>query len=452
MYAIVDIETTGGHAISNGITEIAIIIYDGITEVSRYETLVNPEKPIPIYIRALTGITQEMVNAAPVFKEIAPEVYNLLRDKIFIAHNVNFDYSFLKHHLNKSGFDLNCKKICTVRLGRKIFPGLPSYSLGKLCSSLGVQIVNRHRALGDADATTRLFSLMLSEDKEGHLQQFLNPRSREQLLPPNLPKERVSCLPDKPGVYYFHDEKGKVIYIGKAKSLKRRVISHFSNNSAGQRKQDFLRKIFNITYEVCGTELIAFILEAVEIKRIWPKYNQSLKRFEQVYGLFTFEDQNGYLRLAIDKRNKFSTPLYTFNQLIEGYSLLRGLVIEHGLCPKLCFLQKSSEVCLCSQCKDDCRGEETRESYNAKVINALNQLKQRMPSFALTDAGRSKGEKSWILIDQGRFYGMGYLPETVQIENLNDLKNHLTPYLSNDYIRNMVCNHVSRYPEKKFEA
>jgi DNA polymerase III subunit epsilon len=452
MYAIVDIETTGGHAISNGITEIAIIIYDGITEVSRYETLVNPEKPIPIYIRALTGITQEMVNAAPVFNDIAHEVYNLLRDKIFIAHNVNFDYSFLKHHLNKSGFDLNCKKICTVRLGRKIFPGLPSYSLGKLCSSLGVQIISRHRALGDADATTRLFSLMLSEDKEGHLQQFLNPRSREQLLPPNLPKERVSSLPDKPGIYYFHDEKGKVIYIGKAKSLKRRVISHFSNNSAGQRKQDFLRKIFNITYEVCGTELIAFILEAVEIKRIWPKYNQSLKRFEQVYGLFTFEDQKGYLRLAIDKRNKFSTPLYTFNQLIEGYNLLRGLMIEHGLCPKLCFLQKSSEACICSQCKEDCSGEETKESYNAKVINALNQLKQRMPSFALTDAGRTNGEKSWILIEQGRFYGMGYLPETVQIENLNDLKMHLTPYLSNDYIRNLVCNHVSRYPEKKFEA
>ena len=136
MYAIVDIETTGGHASSNGITEIAIIIHDGVTEVSRFETLVNPEKPIPIYVRALTGITDEMVRAAPLFKDIAPQVYTLLHDKIFIAHNVNFDYSFLKHHLAICGFNLNCKKVCTVRLGRKVFPGLPSYSLGKFCGSL----------------------------------------------------------------------------------------------------------------------------------------------------------------------------------------------------------------------------------------------------------------------------------------------------------------------------
>ena len=177
MYAIVDIETTGGHAASNGITEIAIILYDGVTEISRFETLVNPEQSIPLYIRALTGITEEMVETAPLFKDIAPRIYELLNEKIFIAHNVNFDYSFLKYHLGKCGFDLNSKKVCTVRLGRKVFPGLPSYSLGKFCNSLGIQIVNRHRALGDADATIRLFSMMLTADKEGHLHNFLNPRS-----------------------------------------------------------------------------------------------------------------------------------------------------------------------------------------------------------------------------------------------------------------------------------
>lgn len=451
MYAIVDIETTGGHASSNGITEIAIIIYDGFTEVSKFETLVNPEMPIPIYIRALTGITDEMVKSAPVFKDIAGEIFQLLHDKIFIAHNVNFDYSFLKYHLNKCGFNLNCKKVCTVRLGRKVFPGLPSYSLGRLCNSMGVQIINRHRALGDAHATTRLFSMMLSEDKEGHLQSFLNPRSKEQLLPPNLPKEKVSALPDKPGVYYFHDEKGKVIYIGKAKSLKRRVISHFSNNNAGKRKQDFLREIFNITYEVCGTELIAFILEAIEIKRIWPKHNQSLKRFEQVYGLFAFEDQRGFLRLAVDKRSKFNAPLYTFNLLIEGYNLLRGLMMEHRLCPKLCFLQKSYENCSYSDCSGACRGQENREAYNSRVVDAINQLKLKMPSYALADKGRADNEKSWILIENGWFYGMGYLSNNLNIQNIDDLKPYLTPYSSNDYIKNLVHNHACKFPEKKIE-
>lgn len=451
MYAIVDIETTGGHAASNGITEIAIIIFDGVAEVSRFETLVNPEKSIPIYIRALTGITDEMVNMAPLFKDIAPKLFELLNGKIFIAHNVNFDYSFLKYHLSKCGFELNCKKVCTVRLGRKVFPGLPSYSLGRFCSSLGVQIINRHRALGDAGATTQIFSMMLAADKEGHLQEFLNPRSKEQLLPPNLPKEKISSLPDKPGVYYFHNEKGKIVYIGKAKNLKRRVLSHFSNNSATKRKQDFLREIHDISYKLCGTELMAFIFEAIEIKRVWPKHNHSLKRFEQVYGLFTFEDQLGYLRLAIDKRNRFSHALYTFNLLTEGYNLLRALIQEHKLCPKLCFLQKSAAACGHSECNGACRGEETPESYNPRVYQALNQLKITMPSFAFSDDGREENERSWILIERGRFYGMGYLSDTVNVESIEDLKPHLTPCLSNDYIKNLVLTHALKFPEKMLQ-
>ena len=450
MYAIVDIETTGGHASSNGITEIAIIIHDGVTEVSRFETLVNPEKPIPIYVRALTGITDEMVSAAPLFKDIAPQVYTLLHDKIFIAHSVNFDYSFLKHHLAICGFNLNCKKVCTVRLGRKVFPGLPSYSLGKFCGSLGIQIINRHRALGDAEAATSLFSLMIVEDKEGHLQSFLNPRSREQLLPPNLAKEKVDALPEKPGVYYFRNEKGKIIYIGKAKNLKHRVISHFSNNSVKKRKQDFLREIFDVTYEVCGTELMAFILEAMEIKRVWPKHNQSLKRYEQVYGMFVFEDQRGYLRLAIDKRNKSNTSLYSFNMLAEGYSLLRTLISDYSLCPRLCFLQKSADTCCHAHCKGACRGQENIDSYNSRVLQAVNQLKVTMPSFAIKDDGRMENETGWILIEEGRFYGMGYLPDHLAIHSINDLKPHLTPYSANDYVKNLVYSHAEKYPEKKF--
>ncbi|HXI00903.1 MAG TPA: exonuclease domain-containing protein [Sphingobacteriaceae bacterium] len=450
MYAIVDIETTGGHASSNGISEIAIVIYNGMHEVFRFESLINPERTIPIYITALTGITNEMVDDAPIFKDIAPQIYDLLNGKIFVAHNVNFDYSFLKHHLSLCGFDLNCNKVCTVRLGRKIFPGLPSYSLGKLCRALDIPIINRHRALGDADATARLFYLMLNNDKENHLQKSLNSRSKEQLLPPNLPKEKVFALPDRPGVYYFHDKKDKVIYIGKAKSLKKRVVSHFSNNNAGKKKQEFLREIYNITYEVCGTELFAFILEALEIKRIWPKYNQSLKRFEQAYGLFMYEDQRGLLRLAIDKRNKFSSYLFSFNLLSEGYSLLRKLVLEYQLCPNLCFTKKSIANCDLLQCRGVCIKKESQEVYNLRVIAALENLKMQMPSFALTDDGRFSYEKSWILIERGHVYGIGYLTNNIIINKLDDLKNHLTPCLPNNYIKTLVHNYASRFPDKKF--
>jgi DNA polymerase-3 subunit epsilon len=157
MYAIVDIETTGGHANSNGITEIAIYIFDGDKVVDEFVSLVNPQYPIPPFLESYTGITNQMVQRAPKFNQIAPKVFELLKDNIFIAHNVNFDYSFIHYQLQQNGFDLNTDKLCTVRLSRKVFPGYKSYSLGNICGALGIPVHNRHRAAGDAIATVKLF-------------------------------------------------------------------------------------------------------------------------------------------------------------------------------------------------------------------------------------------------------------------------------------------------------
>ncbi|HTF31083.1 MAG TPA: 3'-5' exonuclease, partial [Flavitalea sp.] len=156
MYAIVDIETTGGYAANNDITEVAIVLHNGNSVVDRYETLIKPARPIPYYIQVLTGITPEMVENAPSFEDVAEDIFDKLKDCIFIAHNVNFDYSFVKHHLQLCGFELSTPKLCTVRLCRKVFPGLLSYSLGKLCRHFNIVIENRHRAGGDADATVTL--------------------------------------------------------------------------------------------------------------------------------------------------------------------------------------------------------------------------------------------------------------------------------------------------------
>lgn len=451
MYAIVDIETTGGHASANALTEIAIVIHDGQDIVSRFETLINPKIPIPIYIKALTGITDEMVNAAPAFDQVAEQIFSLLSDKIFVAHNVNFDYSFLKYHLSLAGYHLKSKKLCTVRLGRQILPGLPSYSLGKLCRSLEIPIVNRHRAGGDADATALLFSILLQSDQDGHIQRALNVRSKEQLLPANLPREKIEQLPATPGVYYFLNKHHKVVYVGKAKNIKRRVNSHFANNSPGKQKQQFLRNIYDVSFKTCDTELMALILEAVEIKRLWPYYNRSQKRFEQAYGLFVFEDQRGYLRLAIDKKRKFSYPIYSFNFLLDGYNLLRKLVLQYSLCPKLCHLHQNASHCSVPNCRGACKGEETVTSYNGRVQDALNSFKANMPTYAIVENGRSGDTSSCILIIEGQFYGMGHIPNECSINGVDDCKPHLTQYPGNDYIRNLVHNYALKNPDKRVE-
>jgi DNA polymerase-3 subunit epsilon len=449
MYAIVDIETTGGHASANGITEIAICIHDGKKVVKRFQTLVNPQREIPIYISALTGITNEMVQSAPPFEDVAADIYHLIHGKIFVAHNVNFDYSFVRYHLAAAGYDLQLNKLCTVRLGRKILPGLPSYSLGRLCRHLGIGNEARHRAAGDAEATAELFTLLINSDTEGHIKQALKQNSKEQVLPANLPKKDVEQLPYSPGVYYFHDQKGKVIYVGKAKNIKKRVSSHFTGNNPGLQRQEFLRNIHQVSYQVCGTELIAFVLEAIEIKRLWPKYNRSLKRFENAYCLYAFEDQRGYTRLAVDKRRKFSDVIYTCNSLLDGYNLLNKLIEAFGLCPKLCFIQTNTAACTgaaSSQCA--CEGVESVEDYNKKVNNAIDQLKLALPTYAIRDEGRTGDEHSCILVEKGQFYGMGYISHYFDANNVQQLKNYLTPYPGNDYIKNIVSSYATRYPDR----
>jgi DNA polymerase-3 subunit epsilon len=451
MYAIVDIETTGGHAGANGITEVAILVHDGKKVIDQFKTLINPLKPIPIYIQALTGIDDEMVSSAPKFYEVAHRIYELLHDKVFVAHNVNFDFSFIHFHLAAAGFNLQTKKLCTVRLSRKIIPGLASYSLGRLCKEVGIEIQDRHRAFGDAQATAELFSMLIEQDKDDHIRKTLNQRSKEQSLPPHLPKVDMDKLPSVPGIYYFHNSKLKVIYVGKAKNIRKRVASHFTNNKPGRQKQDFLREIHHITFQECGTELMALILEAVEIKRLWPAYNRSLKRFEYAYGLYSYEDQSGYIRLVIDRKKKFSRPHYTFNGITEGYTLIKSLISGFNLCPKLCFVQRITDKCLIigeQSCRGACEQLESPESYNLRVNSALTSLFTVLPGFLLIDEGRTYEEKSCLLIENGQFFGMGYISSHLADAELSLLKQQLTPYPENDYIRNMILNAALRFPHK----
>ena len=454
MYAIVDIETTGGYASNNDITEVCIVLHDGIRQIERFETLIRPLSPIPYYIQRLTGITHDMVSRAPSFEEIAPRIFDLLHGKIFIAHNVNFDYSFLKHHLLRAGFELIAQKLCTVRLAKKIFPGLHSYSLGSLCRHFGITIENRHRAGGDTDATVQLFEQILRNDGQAQITEFLRRSSREQCLPPNLPKEQVVNLPYTPGVYYFHNQHGKIIYVGKAKNLKYRVSSHFTHNGAGRQRQEFLRNVYSITYQQCSTELIAFILESVEIKRLWPQYNSSQKRYTPTYGLYKYEDSNGYLRLVIDRKKQHLQPLYTFNMIIEGQRVLRRLVREFNLCPKLCCLQTNDQPCVGlaeHSCLGACVKKESTEDYNARLRLAIDYLEKMLPTFAVIDEGKHNAEQSCILIERGKFYGMGYVPTGFTVDSLEALKPRITPYPENDYIRGLVYQYAEKRPEKKIE-
>jgi len=446
MYAIVDIETTGGYAAAHGITEISIHVFDGSTVIKKFETLINPCQSIPPYIQAMTGITNDMVATAPLFEEVAETVFNCLHDNIFIAHNVNFDYSFVKSHLQACGYEYNARRLCTVRLSRKIFPGFRSYSLGNLCRSLDIQLIDHHRASGDAEATVKIFHKLLQNDSQQYIHKSLQRSSKEQMLPPNVPKEHFDNLPYLPGVYYFHNEKGKIIYVGKAKNIRYRVNSHFSNHLDTRQKQNFIRYTHAISFHTCGTELMACILESSEIKRLWPIYNYSQKRWEDQYGIFTYEDQNGYLRLAIEKNKKHLTPVHNFHYLVDGHSVLRRLIRQFHLCPRLCFMQSTNEPCG-EECNGACDQKEETSVYNKRVEEAIHSLSAR-PSFAIVDKGINGDDRSCILVLNGKLYGMGYIPGDTSITDVESLKVYLQQYKENSFIRNLLNGYAARYPSR----
>jgi DNA polymerase-3 subunit epsilon len=450
-FAIVDIETTGGYALTHGITEIGVVIHDGRKITDTYTTLINPLQPIPRFIQGLTGITDAMVADAPLFNEVASIIYNLIKDAVFVAHNVNFDYSFVHHFLQESGFSLKCKKLCTVRLSRKILPGYPSYSLGKLCRQLDIKIEGRHRALGDAMATAMLFDLMLKKDTDKQIAQSLKKSSHEQTIPPNLPEKQLKHLPDKPGVYYFLDKQKKVIYVGKAKNLRKRVFSHFSNNAIHKQKQDFLRSIYHIDFEICATELMAIVLESAEIKRLWPAFNRAQKKYEPVFAVYDYQDQNGYLHLFIDKIKTHIKPIATFKLYADAIDFLSQLVSQYDLCTKLCGLQNVSLPCIGfekNMCKGACACIETAEDYNLRVQLCIDEIDDLKPTFAVKQNGRNENEQSVMLVEKGKLYGIGYISTDTQILGVDDLKNHLKPIKENFFIRYVIAKFAEENPGK----
>jgi DNA polymerase III subunit epsilon len=446
MYAIVDIETTGGSPANGGITEIAILVFDGKRVTKKFTTLINPEQHIPIYITGLTGIDNKMVAKAPTFEDIAEDIFKLLQGNIFVAHNVNFDFSFVDSNLKKHGYILDSKKLCTVRLSRKVFKTEPSYSLGNLCRSLGIKVNNRHRAEGDAKATVTLFEKILQNGGMEHIDKMLKRNTGEQWLPMQIEKELIDNLPNKPGVYYFLDNKKKVIYVGKAVNIKKRVASHFTHTDFSSRRQHFLRLIANIKYEECVNELHALILESTEIKRLWPLYNRSQKQPQQRYGLYSYEDAKGYKRLMIDKYKKNVPAHYRFNLMHEGQVLLRNMVEEFELHEKLCFLNKEPIN------TTDWEYLEAYNKYNKKVNNALSSLQTALPTFAVVEDGLQPDEKFCLLIEKGIFYGMGFIA-SVKLKNLqlNMLKEALNPLADNDFIRTSIYNYVALHAEKRID-
>jgi len=444
LYAILDIETTGGQYNEEGITEIAIYKFDGHEIVDQFISLVNPEIPIQPFVVKLTGINNAMLRSAPKFHEVAKRIIEITESCIIVAHNASFDYRILRTEFDRLGYKFQKATLCTVELSKKIIPGLPSYSLGKLVRSLGIPMADRHRASGDAMATLKLFKMLLSKDVEKEILKSLIKTEIKSGMAPKL-LDIIESLPTKTGIYYIHNEKGDLIYIGKSKNIKKRVNQHFTGNSSKSKK--IQHEVFTVTFEETGSELVALLKESEEIKINKPIYNRSQRKTIFHWALYEVLDENGYLSLQVQKADGRKKEITSFSSVQEGKNMLFKITSEYQLCQKINVLYETKSSCFqykIKECNGACLGKENQKEYNQRVEDFLNEMSFQNQNMIIIDKGRKIDERSAVLIENGIYKGYCFYDLNYQITNIEVLKNIIIPMQSNRDTRSIIQSYLRK--------
>jgi DNA polymerase-3 subunit epsilon len=444
LYCILDIETTGGQFNEEGITEIAIYKFDGREVVDQFISLVNPEIPIQPFVVKLTGINNAMLRSAPKFFEVAKRIIEITSDCVIVAHNASFDYRILRTEFKRLGYDFQAKTLCTVELSKKLIPEQPSYSLGKLVRALGIPMADRHRASGDAMATTKLFKMLLEKDIE---KQILNDFIKQEIQKGIAPKllDIVAHLPSKTGIYYIHNEKGNLIYIGKSRNIKKRINQHFTGTSTKSKK--IQRDVFTVTYEETGSELIALLKESEEIKINKPIFNRAQRKSIFEWALYAEKDTNGYLNLRLQKADGRKKEITSFTTLQEGKNALFRITAQHQLCQKLTGLYQTKSECFqykIKECDGACIGNVSPEEYNLRVHDFITKNSFEKQNMVLIDRGRTINERSAILIENGIYKGYAFYDLNYQVTNIDILKNILIPMQHNRDAKTIIQSQIRK--------
>jgi DNA polymerase-3 subunit epsilon len=452
MYAIIDTETTGGSPKKDKITEIAVIIHNGREIVREYSTLINPECKIPRYITQITGITNEMVTDAPKFYEIARDIVELTENTIFVAHNVHFDYHFIRNEFRRLGYEYKRERLCTVRLSQKLLPGLHSYSLGNLCNTLNIPVSDRHRARGDAYATARLLKVLMDKYGSSDFRHFQSHANITGDVNPLLNTDLFQKLPESAGVYYFYNKDADIIYVGKSKNIRNRVLSHFSNLSS-RRAMEMRNMVADIGYELTGSELVALLKESDEIKLHKPLYNRTQRRNSFQYGFYSLKDSNGYIRFFIEKTcNQKPAPLFCFARKADARRFLAVMINRYELCQKLCGVYSTSGSCFHYEigcCRGACLGKEKPWDYNIRAYQAIRDYSFENRNLLIIDNGRYPDERSAVKIENGKYIGYGYFNCDYASENPGMIQECITEYPDSREIRNIIIQYLRSNPVEK---
>jgi DNA polymerase-3 subunit epsilon len=444
LYAILDIETTGGKFNEEGITEIAIYKYDGNEIVDQFISLVNPEIPIQPFVVQLTGINNDMVQSAPKFFEVAKRIIEMTNGCVLVAHNADFDYRILRTEFRRLGFDFTVKTLCTVALSKRLLPEHPSYSLGKLVGALGIPMVDRHRASGDAMATLELFKMLLDKDVNKEIIKELVSFEIQKGIDPKL-RDILESMPSGTGVYYMHNAKGKLVYVGKSKNIKKRIQQHFTGTSTKCKK--IQAEVCSVTYHETGSELIALLKESDEIKINKPLYNRAQRKSIFQFALYAEKDENGYLNLKLQKADVLKKEITSFASIPEAKNFLFKITSHYHLCQKFTGLYQTKKECFhyaIKECDGACLGHVLPEVYNERVQEFIDNNSFEAENMMLIDSGRNSSEHSAILIENGIYKGYAFYDLNSQITQIEVLKDILIPMQNNPDTQNIIQSYLRK--------
>ena len=379
-----DCETTGGRADYHRIIEIGLLVVEDGRLVETWQSFINPETSLPPFIQRLTGIQPAMVAQAPLFAEIAPLLLDKLQGRTLVAHNARFDYSFLKQEFRRAGIDYSTKPLCSVRFSRNLYPQFKRHSLSTIIQRFQISIENRHRALDDArviyDFFLKTTALLAADDIQACCRQLLKNTS----LPPLLEPGAVDNLPKAPGVYYFYDQGGALLYIGKSINIRHRVLSHFSSDHSNPKDLRISRKLAHIDFELTPTDFGAQLRESDQIKQLSPIYNRRLRRSRKLFQYRVDSDNQGYQRLTVQQVTA-AEPSQEYFGLFrsprQALTKLQQLADQFSLCHRLLGLEstgnaRGDQPCFRYQlkkCLGACCGREPPDSYNQRLDKAIKQ-------------------------------------------------------------------------------
>ena len=448
MYAILDIETTGGKYNEEGITEIAIYQHDGLQVTDQFMSLVNPERAIQPFVEKLTGINGKMLRSAPRFFEVAKRIIEITENCLIVAHNAEFDYRILRTEFKRLGFKFERNSLCTVSISQALLPEMDSYKLGKLVRSLGIPISDRHRAQGDALATVKLFELLLEKDSS---KQILKSQIKA-LHTHQAPSKYLSIIEELPtatGVYYLHNTVGDVLYIGKSKNIQKRVRTHLTGKDRKSKK--IQKKLHKVNFETTGSELIALLKEQHEIKKNQPRINKDGRYLLYPMGI-RIDNKTPYHQLILEQVRKRRDYLTVFKNGRVAKHIMTQWMESHQLCYKYSSLKDSDEACYAfidNQCKGACLEEEDPQNYNKRLHQLRDKNNYPHDHFLMIENGRKDGEYSYIYIENQCFKGYGFYELNHQINNKEKILKRMIAMDDNSDCRALILAHIKKNKFRK---